>query len=283
MGGGVGGGTGGAVNVPQDIRCFLDTLDSLKCKTVGDFSTTVDQHLFNEAHLVEVVGLGKQAKIQLEDLMKQMRLQRGLKETDRSEQTEIIAKLSGELLEVKNQSDMEKMGLERRTKANDDANAGNHVKAMAGATVDETKTKEAHVNALDAQETREHQLRKLKNKKDMELHNIIGKYDKDLGDLEGKITEDQRAYTVEKSRLAELTTIFSRIDRDKAIEAAEDAADEAERQMMLGRIQARADAVTLIAALVRGVYTRVHELERRSKKKKGRGKKGGKKGKGKKK
>ena len=271
------------MNVPQDIRCFLDTLDSLKCKTVGDFSTTVDQHLFNEAHLVEVVGLGKQAKIQLEDLMKQMRLQRGLKETDRSEQTEIIAKLSGELLEVKNQSDMEKMGLERRTKANDDANAGNHVTAMAGATVDETKTKEAHVNALDAQETREHQLRKLKNKKDMELHNIIGKYDKDLGDLEGKITEDQRAYTVEKSRLAELTTIFSRIDRDKAIEAAEDAADEAERQMMLGRIKARADAVTLIAALVRGVYTRVHELERRSKKKKGRGKKGGKKGKGKKK
>ena len=80
---------------------------------------------------------------------------------------------------------MEKMGLERRTKANDDANAGNHVTAMAGATVDETKTKEAHVNALDAQETREHQLRKSKNKKDMELHNFIGKYDKDLGDLEG--------------------------------------------------------------------------------------------------
>eukprot|EP00947_MAST-08B_sp_MAST-8B-sp1_P001234 g1234.t1 len=270
-------------SVHYGLRLMLANLAAHQRKVVEDFSTTVEQKEFREAHMVEVVERAKQAKAQLEELQQQMRIQRGAKDMDRSTQSEIIAKLSGELLEVKQIAELERNGLERRTKAVEEANLAAHEQTMAQRTVEEKKVTETHLKTAEEQATEEEKLRKQKNKKDMELTNLIAKYDADMGELQAKIEEDGRQHRQELERLSHLSEIFARLDRDRNNALAEKAAEDAERKMIRDAMARRAKGAAKIQALYRGVYCRVAMNEKKNKKKKKGGKKKGGKKKGKKK
>ena len=258
----------GPAQESRSVNQCVRKLHELKQNTLTSLATTVEQEQAKNEFMNEVRSKTRQAEDDKQALQMELRRERAEKEQDLTYQNDIISKLRAEFQDIKQTADIEAEALGKETRDEEIANLSTHEDVVNTSDAKLSKLDDAVISQSASHTEKEEALRKKSIKAEMEVHNWIEKYDKELMEKAQDARDLRKLHRGETSELNQLSEYFTRIDRDRLNETQE--LDEIAKARLRHEeyLNGRHTMAARIQAMMRGVWARRRLLDAKKAKKK---------------
>ncbi|CAE8661492.1 unnamed protein product [Polarella glacialis] len=274
------------MNVVQELRPFQDprppapiqflkTLADMQELTLKRLTTTVEEEKSRQELLEHYKSREAEASKRRQQLEKDLSHIRRECERAQSQRTEILTKLKADLLDVKDTKTerMSALRLRYETRMREHQEAFDAKKDELQKKINALKDSNKKLkNTSNDEETDQ---KKKAKRYEMDVENVIQRYDTEVRELAKTFSENQEHLKKEQRQLSELREHFEKVDEEKACISAEEAVVAARRSKLDAERRKRDESSGLLQAFWRGITQReMYGAMKKSKKKKGGGKKG---------
>eukprot|EP00750_Incisomonas_marina_P032068 INCI8808.1.p1 GENE.INCI8808.1~~INCI8808.1.p1 ORF type:complete len:364 (+),score=112.34 INCI8808.1:104-1195(+) len=250
---------------------FLAALDEHKKITVRKLSTTAEDAQLRKSFTEEVAQREKKLKDDYKELSDELNSLKQRREDEVTVLDKTIRKLQGELHSIQSLIRKEETSLaeEKRQKSEEADNSFKENSTALTAEVGELS--QDLTSKVEKFATKESQMRKNKVKLQLNLKELVEKYDTDMLALQEQFDKTQKVFDAEQKELAELKDYFTKWDAERARIKEEEELIAAENRKKAEALKVLDDAAACIQKLYRGMKFR--QQNKKGKKKKGKGKK----------
>jgi len=194
---------------------FLSALDEHKKITVRKLSTTAEDAQLRKSFTEEVAQREKKLKDDYKELSAELSSLKKRREDEVTVLDKTIRKLQGELHSIQSLIRKEESSLaeEKRQKSEEVDNSFKENSTALSTELDNLKTD--LTAKIEDFATQESTMQKNKVKNQLNLKELVEKYDADMLELQGKFDQTQAVFDAEQKELEELTEYFTKWDAER--------------------------------------------------------------------